>query len=225
MFGSQVLPCRLDSSPGIRHLDKKRLRFESVLLRAVHGPFRSPLSSRYPHLPHPFGLPDRCVAAIIGKNPGSAKPTRLNQLVELSLEGDKFLPTVRNRFVSAFARAGAALSRGAFVRVWNLFYLYNKDLAQAVSTIGSVERPLICDSEETAPPIVWFAWGPPSVRLGPQKNRFLARKFNHPFFYDMDSKTLLGRMPTATCRVKHTQGLPSEPVEAHLASILSAGIG
>ena len=47
----------------------------------------------------------KCVGAIIGKNPGSAIPSKLNELVPLELNGDKMLPTVRNRFVDGYKLA------------------------------------------------------------------------------------------------------------------------
>lgn len=66
---------------------------------------------------------DLCVAAIVGKNPGSARPTEFDCLTRLSLRGDKLLPSVRNRFISAYARAGKAIPGNSttsyhLVRVW-----------------------------------------------------------------------------------------------------------
>jgi hypothetical protein len=59
---------------------------------------------------NPYGHPSKhdpqesgkCVGAIVGKNPGSAKPTQLGVWGPLNLDGDKMLPSVRNRFVAAY---------------------------------------------------------------------------------------------------------------------------
>lgn len=100
-----------------------------------------------------------CVGAIVGKNPGSAKPRVLNQLQSIELDGDKMLPTVRNRFLSAYQAAKKKLPENAFVRVWNLFYLCNPDLNSAVTKIEQFPDLPVCKTELENPPIVWFGWG------------------------------------------------------------------
>jgi hypothetical protein len=69
---------------------------------------------------------------------------------------------VRKRFQNAYRRAGVEIPCGAYVRVWNLFYLCNKTLAVAVKADDGIRRPLSCDSESAWVPIIWFAWGPPN---------------------------------------------------------------
>ena len=163
---------------------------------------------------------DRCVAAIVGKNPGSASPTEFDCLTRLSLDGDKLLPNVRNRFLAAYRRAGVRTPPGGFIRVWNLIYLCNPKLKDAIASFNSVHHPLFCNTENTIPPIVWFAWGPPNSQLREFTTRFLDKTFAHPFYYDMETGTIVSRLPTPTSRVKHTQGLPAEAVEKHLARII-----
>src|SRR5262245_19127725 len=63
---------------------------------------------------------DTCVAAIIGKNPGSANGTVFDCRAPIALGKDQLLPTVRYRFQSAYELAGVEIPSGAFVRVWNL---------------------------------------------------------------------------------------------------------
>ena len=166
------------------------------------------------------GEDDRCVAAIIGKNPGSANGKKFNRLAPISLDGDKLLPYVRNRFRNAYEQAGVEIPFGAFVRIWNLFYLCNKSLDDAVKAHAEIRRPLTCDTESELPPIVWFAWGPPKTWHLQLSRRFLGLQIEHAFYYDMDAKTIVAEVPGPTIRVRHTQGLPGEPVELHLASIL-----
>jgi hypothetical protein len=168
------------------------------------------------------GGKDICVAAIIGKNPGSASPTEYGRLSPINLKGDKLLPFVRNRFQNAYRMAGTKPSVGAFGRVWNLVYLCNKDLHAAVKEYQRVRVPLHCASEDSLPPAVWFAWGPPSPRLRGHSSRFMGREMDHPFYYDMDSERIIDEVPGQNSRVKHTQGMPAEPVEDHLASLINA---
>lgn len=170
------------------------------------------------------GARDVCVAAVIGKNPGSAMPTRMNQLSEISLNGGKLLPTVRNRFLNAYERAGLDVPDGAFIRVWNLFYLCNPNLSEAITQNTAIGGPLDRKSEKDEPEIVWFAWGPPKAKLRPYYMRFLTRPFKRPFYFDITKKRVVRGMPDAACRVKHTQGMPGAAIEQHLAAALKAAI-
>jgi hypothetical protein len=115
------------------------------------------------------------VAAIIRKNPGSASPTKCGHLAELSLDGDKLLPCVRNRFVEAYNWAGESISKRAFIRVWNLVYICNKTLSAAIAALGTIRRPLMCATEENSPRIVWYAWGPPNAKLMKFTTRLIER--------------------------------------------------
>lgn len=163
------------------------------------------------------GDSDTCVAAIIGKNPGSANPRRYDQLAELSLDGDKLLPCVRNRFVAAYAMAGLAIPQGAFIRVWNLVYLCNPRLSAAIAALGTIRRPLVCATEDTSPRIVWYAWGPPNAKLIHFTSRFIARRAVRPFYFEIDSKAVVAAKPQPHSKVRHTQGMSARPIEKHLA--------
>jgi hypothetical protein len=163
---------------------------------------------------------DQCVAAVVAKNPGSACPTELDRLSRLSLAGDKLLPNVRNRFRTAYRLSSIEVPHGAFVRVWNLVYLCNPNLSEAIVSFRTIRQPLFCNSENTIPRIVWFAWGPPNSQLQHFTQRFRNRTFKQPFYFDMDIKKIVPRIPTTTSRVKHTQGLPCDAVEKHLAQII-----
>jgi len=94
---------------------------------------------------------DRCVAAVIGKNPGSANPTELNCLTPLSLDGDKLLPNVRNRFLNAYERSETEVPPGAFIRVWNLVYLCNQNLKDAIASFRTVRQPLFLQHRRHSP--------------------------------------------------------------------------
>jgi hypothetical protein len=168
------------------------------------------------------GDDDFCVAAIIGKNPGSANGTEFGRLAPVALGRDQLLPTVRYRFQAAYELAGIEIPQGAYVRVWNLFYLCNKTLDNAVGAYSGVRKPLFCETESARPSIVWFAWGPPERWHKRLPSRFVGKSIEHPFYFDMDSETIVTGVPGPTSRVKHTQGLRKKPVVEHLASILSA---
>src|SRR5690606_19045287 len=107
----------------------------------------------------------QCVGAIVGKNPGSAKPTRLSVLAELMLDGDKMLPSVRNRFISAYQATNSVIPNNAYVQVWNLFYLCNPLLDEACLSINTLKSAPLCTSESGVPSVVWFAWGGNDNRL------------------------------------------------------------
>jgi hypothetical protein len=165
---------------------------------------------------------DYCAAAIIGKNPGSAKPICFDRLAKLSLDGDKLLPFVRNRFVAAYAMSGKPIPPGTFIRVWNLLYICNPKLTAAIQSIQTLRLPPICESEHKVPPIVWFAWGPPHTKLAGFCKRFTERTMKMPFYYDSEAKRIVSEKPSLVSKAKHTQGLSSGPIELHLARMLSS---
>ena len=166
------------------------------------------------------GVDSVCVGAIIGKNPGSANPTRVGELASLDLHGDKMLPTVANRFTEAYAIAEKRPPQNAFVRVWNLFYACNKDLLQAAKIASQMARQPICESEEDASPLVWFGWGGNNAALNPFKRRFIARSYQQAFYYDHTSRKVIDQAPTEDCFAKHTQGMPAAPIREYLSRVL-----
>ena len=162
---------------------------------------------------------DTCIAAIVAKNPGSAKPIQLDRLTRLSLDEDKLLPYVRNQFLAAYERSRSLVPSGAFIRVWNLLYICNPNLRDAITTFDSIREPLICDTERAVPRVVWFAWGPPNPQLKRFMSRFIGRDVECSFYYDIDTGKVVTSKPTLTSKVKHTQGLPAEPIEKYLSCI------
>jgi hypothetical protein len=168
---------------------------------------------------HDHNLPGKCVGAIIGKNPGSAKPTQLGSLSPLNLDGDKMLPSVRNRFIAAYQSMGKEIPENAFVQVWNLFYLCNPNLGEACVAISELPITPQCPSETSQPDIVWFAWGGNDARLNVFKARFTSREFTS-FYYDHRAGTVIIHVPTVQDFAKHPQGMPAKPIIEHLARAL-----
>lgn len=162
----------------------------------------------------------KCVAAIVGKNPGSASSTKRGVWESLNLSGDKMLPSVKNRFIKAYELAGKTVEKNAFVQVWNLFYLCDKILGSALNALGKIRSPLICLSENNIPKIVWFAWGGDDPRLNPFKKRFLNMHPARAFFFDRQNQRMCPSCPTTANFAKHPQGLLAQPVIEHLANIL-----
>ncbi|QOJ20766.1 MAG: hypothetical protein HRU77_08695 [Gammaproteobacteria bacterium] len=161
-----------------------------------------------------------CVGAIIGKNPGSAIPNKLNVLVPLELNGDKMLPTVRNRFIDGYKLAHKEIPSNSFVRVWNLFYICDPDLSSACNKAGSFSKLPTCGTENDGAPIVWYGWGGYDERLNLFKERFISRAWPQQFYYDHENSGINTCPPTIRSFAKHTQGMPSKPVNEHLANVL-----
>ena len=169
---------------------------------------------------HDIADPGRCVGAIVAKNPGSAKHTRLGVLTDMRLEGDKMLPTVFRRFSAAFRHARRGIPKNAYVQVWNLFYLCNPKLDAACQVVAEIRNPPLCQSEIKRPNITWFAWGGDSRRLNPFKARFLSRRYVGTFFYSKADNAVIRRMPSISDRAKHPQGMPEDPIVEHLTRVL-----
>jgi hypothetical protein len=161
-----------------------------------------------------------CVGAIVGKNPGSAIPKVLNELAPLELDGDRMLPTVRNRFIDGYKLAQKNIPINSFVRVWNLFYTCDPDLDSACYKASSFKSLPICTTENESVPIFWYGWGGNDQRLNSFKERFMTKEWPHTFFYDHTESRVSKAKPTINSFAKHTQGMPSKPVNEHLASVV-----
>ena len=160
-----------------------------------------------------------CIGAIVGKNPGSAVPGAYGVLAPIPLNGDKMLPSVRNRFVDAFRMARKTIPLNAYVQVWNLFYLRDPDLNHACSVLEDLQDPPQCTTEEQKAMIVWIAWGGDDGRLNPFKARFKLCG-QSAFYYCHRQGRIVPRMPSSVDFAKHPQGLPAAPVVAHLAALV-----
>jgi len=114
----------------------------------------------------------KCVGVVIGKNPGSAKPSNGLGWQALDLDGDNMLPSIRNRFIAAYQRANVPIPLLAYVRVLNLFYLCNPTLKEALEATDPPRTCPKCATEQQAYHIAWFAWGGNDAGLNPFKGRF-----------------------------------------------------
>ncbi len=166
--------------------------------------------------------PGLCIAAIVGKNPGSAMPQMRGVLSPLSLTNDKMLPSVRNRFTAAYDLAGLPVPKNAYVQVWNLFYLCDANLASACLTFSRIVDPPICDDTELneTPKVVWFAWGKSVPRLDVFKSRFRERSYDNAFYFNKNTQSVHRGVPADQDFAKHPQGLPALPVVQHIAEVV-----
>ncbi len=192
-------------------------RFESIDGHLFRFDTRIYIDSR--QHPKPDG---HCVAAVVGKNPGSARPVDGGLWTFIDLNHDNFLPSVRRRFLEAYRAIGKPVPDGAFVRVWNLFYVCDADLDQAFAKLHECRNARVCESETIeVPPFTWCLWGPPEERLNKLKQRFLGRKGLNPFFFCNTIQQVVEGMPGLSDFARHTQGLRKDPIVRHLKDWLA----
>ncbi len=167
---------------------------------------------------------DLCVGAIVGKNPGSAKPSSLSgDLQQIELKGDKLLPTVRNIVTKAYADAGVPTPDRSYVQVLNLFYLCNPILSDAITAVKKIVDPPRCKSESEKFPWIWYVWGGESAALTPHKSGLSQLQATHHFFFDNRTKTVKNVSPTSHDFAKHTQGLRHDFIVPHIGQIIVKG--
>ncbi len=161
---------------------------------------------------------DRCIGAIVGKNPGSAEPSSLymNTLEEINLNGDKLLPTVRNIFL----KTGIKFPQNQYVQVLNLFYLCNPVLTAAIKENEEDNSMEKCLSENNDFPWVWFVWGGKNKFLDKYKDQFKTIKTTRKFYFDSYEKKVVEGFPNNSTLAKHTQGLKHDYIVPYFKKIL-----
>jgi hypothetical protein len=169
---------------------------------------------------------DECIGAIIGKNPGSAKASRISsELQPINLERDQFLKAVRSIVTKAYCLASITPPERGYIQILNLFYLCNASLPSAIVSINKNPYVRACKAESIEFPWGWYAWGPDSKKLNEFKQRYSGLNATHHFFYDYESKIVRDTPASVTDKAKHTQGMPQIPVVEHLVKLLERTIG
>lgn len=161
-----------------------------------------------------------CLGAIVGKNPGAASPSELGKFAPIEMHGDKMLPTVRNRFIDAYKICNKQIPANSFIRIWNLFYICDPSLKSAYKKASKFDHLPTCDTENEMVPIVWYGWGGDNHKLNHFKQRFYSRNFPNQFFYDHNEARINAFRPSLYSFAKHTQGMPAQPVNEYLASVI-----
>jgi hypothetical protein len=164
---------------------------------------------------------DQVLGCIIGKNPGSAAPARRGRdLQAILLDGDKFLPTVLSILRKSYDAASQQAPQNAYIQVLNLFYLCDRDLANAKRALTATRKLRLCECEELSYPWAWFAWGGPDPALDPLKARFQSLRAEQNFFFDGRAQQVTPRPPHVQELAKHTQGLPQKRLVQFLAETM-----
>jgi len=172
------------------------------------------------HEANPRKSTGRCIAAVIAKNPGAAGPKGKGGWGPVQTSKNDLLTIVRDCFIKAYDRGGKSIRRDVYVKVWNLFYLRDKNVKTAKKKIGQQETPDDRKSEKRVPPIVWFAWGGNDAVLNKYKKRFLCKKsYRQVFFYDYQASKIQNSLPSLVDFAKHPQGQKKDLVIKHLAKI------
>ena len=167
---------------------------------------------------------DRCVGAVVGKNPGSAKAGIIGKGIQpIELEGDKLLPTVHNIVKKAYMAAGIQTPERGYIQVLNLFYLCNPDLGKAIIALKENKCARNCSTENRSCPWIWYVWGGASEALTPYQNRLSNLIGNDHFYYDKEKSKVIAESPFATAFAKHTQGLKHDYVVPYIAGLLKNG--
>jgi len=165
---------------------------------------------------------DVCIGAVVGKNPGSAKPSedKNGKLQKISLDGDKLLPTVRNIIQKSYRKNNRTIPAGHYVQVLNLFYLCNPKLEDAINQFESQNKKVFCDSEDKAFPWIWYLWGSSNSSLNIYKKRFFNIKADTHFFFNQENQEVCRRIPTANDFARHTQGLKQSLIIPFISRIM-----
>lgn len=166
---------------------------------------------------------DNCIGAIVGKNPGSAKSTSIdNGIQPINLDGDKLLPTVRNIIVKSYKESGINCPERGYIQVLNLFYLCNPNLDEALSELKKINCTYTCPTENLFFPWVWYVWGGASNALNPFKTRFSQLNSTNHFYYDKELYKVIDKPASNYSFAKHTQGLRHVLVVPYISDLIKS---
>lgn len=173
----------------------------------------------------PIGAPsqqDVCIGAVVGKNPGSARPLYASKsgLQPIDLGGDKLIPNVRSIVRKAYVLAAKTPPANAYIQILNLFYLCNPDLEMAIKRIKIHSTAKVCPSETNIFPWIWYVWGSHSDDLSLFKGRFATLMSNTHFFVNTASGLVVHSRATEDSSARHTQGLSHDLIVPALRRIV-----
>ena len=162
---------------------------------------------------------DIFLGAIVGKNPGSARGAISNELVQIDLQGDKLLPTVRNIFENAYKKCGKEIPENSYIQVLNLFYLCDADLNNAIKKYeNSTSKIDECENKNF--PFIWYVWGGENKKLSNMKDRFNKINSKKHFYLDPRNDCIKENIPSNIDLAKHTQFMKQEKVIDYISKIL-----
>ncbi len=166
---------------------------------------------------------DSCLGAIVGKNPGSAKPlTGARGMQPISLDGDKCLPIIKSIILKSYRQINSPPPPNSYIQVLNLFYLCEPKLSVAINKLKTHNRMRKCPAEKRIFPWIWYVWGGPSPLLNPYKKRFRKLNATNHFYLDKHAAKVIAMPASTSDFAKHTQGLKHELVLPHIAALLKS---
>lgn len=165
---------------------------------------------------------DPCIGAIVGKNPGSALPSNLNNtaLQKVVLDNDRLLPTIRSIFLKAYKHETKAVVKNSYIQVLNLMYVCDSELTQAIRKNEEYPRSIICDTEGRDFPFLWYVWGGDNKKLNIYKQRFYNLKTKLHYYFDPKTDQVVSRAPGMIESARHTQGLNHALILPYISSII-----
>lgn len=177
---------------------------------------------------------DPIIGAVVGKNPGSARPfdSESNSLHPIELGRDQMLPRIEKILQRAIRDSASRIPRRGFIQVLNLFYICNQELKEAKRLLRYLDHVVTCLSERSKFPWLWYAWGRPKKDFS-RRHKELTRRFNgiratHRFFLEQQplsadsSKDKLWKIsPRVDDCAKHTQGMRDKLVVRYISELLS----
>ncbi|PGZ92214.1 hypothetical protein [Bacillus sp. AFS029533] len=165
---------------------------------------------------------DICIGAVVGKNPGSAKPYDNNSpyFQKIQLENDKLMINVKSIFVKAFEKAKKPIPSNSYVQILNLFYICERNLKQAIKKIDVHTNMSICGTEEKYFPFIWYVWGSENKKLNFYKSRIYNIKSDEQFYLDTNTKKVITAAPRLSDSARHTQGMKHDLIVPFISTIL-----
>jgi len=165
---------------------------------------------------------DRCIGAVVGKNPGSAQSSSIGNGIQRILLGkDKLLPNVLSIVKKSYEMAKETPPVRGYIQVLNLFYLCDPDLEQAILKFKQCKSPEYCPTEKRHFPWVWYVWGGSNIELNPYKRRLDALDTTSHFFYDNKEMGITLTKPPEKVLARHTQGLAHDFVVPDISTLVS----
>lgn len=166
-------------------------------------------------------LDDPCLGAIIGKNPGSARPTdssaAKSDFVSIDLSGDRLLPNVR----SILSKAYEGNQLNSYIQVLNLFPICDKELKTGIKQLEkSGLKPNDFLPKTTNYEWLWYSWGGSHPLLDELKKPYRNLKSKHKFYFDNDSKQVVDKCPEMDSKARHLQGMPHIQIVEHLKKLI-----
>jgi hypothetical protein len=159
---------------------------------------------------------DKCICAVIGMNPGSAKPKNMksNEIQEIVIGKDKTLPNIKSIFFKAYGKTNFDGAH-KYIQVLNLFYLCNEKASvaksQAINNISKyLSESYICPSEKNKFNFIFYAWGL-TKGIDEYKTRFIDKNnslSDYYIWFDKEKGEIKTTLPNKNDNVKHPIGLP-----------------